>query len=87
MPKEKSFLSDADIKKIADWFNHYIGDRNCAICDGHNWQPVNFLTTGVVYDINRDCHRADLVVPMARIHCLNCGQVLLFDAAKIGLEF
>lgn len=86
MAKEKSFLSDADIKKIAEWFNQHIDQRNCSVCDEHRWQPANFLTTGVVYDMNRECHRDDLAVPMARIYCLNCGQVLLFDATKIGLE-
>lgn len=76
-------LTAAQTDRLTDWVNERIPDLSCPLCGGSQWITGDVVAAPV--HVHQGIALGGPVVPAAQVICENCGLMLHFAAAAIGL--
>jgi len=79
-------LTQADQKQIADWLGAKCGAMRCKCCGYMGWQIVPLAMLPIVVDLHSTRFFYSAGQPLVGVTCTNCGHVLFFNPAVIGIK-
>ncbi|MBI2796794.1 MAG: hypothetical protein HYX65_08835 [Gemmatimonadetes bacterium] len=79
-------ISDTDKQVIVDWLNAKCGQMRCTCCGYGKWEILPIATLPIALDLRSTRFFYSQGLPQVGVLCTNCGHVLYFSPAVIGIK-
>lgn len=79
-------ISETNKERIGAWINEKCGQMRCTCCGHGNWTLIDGSTLPIGIDLQTTRFFYSQGIPQISILCQNCGHMLFFNPAVMGIE-
>ena len=79
-------LNESDKASVAKWLGDKCGQMRCFCCGNARWQLLENTAIQIGFDTRTTRFHYHEGVPVVMVACENCGHILNFAAALLGLK-